>query len=336
MRNSQVGFTLIELMISLALGLVIVAAGGMLFITGQKAYSLQQGVGDLQDNANFGLNFIIKDLRLSNLDATDALLNDRSFIGGVVLTSSAASARVTDTATGNVTIFSNLNDTLIGSSVVAGLLSRSNGLTAQVAPLWTGVSNVISGGAAILSDQLVIQYRPVEIGGYDCEGREITTTDRIIVQRYFLREDNNKSTNEPNKPLALACDAGWYSINGTPTAITDYGDAGEIIMKRVDHFHFLLGVQYANGKHAYLTVQEYLAKTATFSVVGPRITSVQLGMLVRSNSAVGADNMIKDDQKFQVLDQLVTVKATTEKTKYVRQVVSQTVALRNAMGDRGL
>lgn len=335
MKKSEIGFTLIELMLSLALGLVIVAAAGTLFVTGQTMYSLQQGVGDLQDNANFGLDYIVKDLRLTNLDAVDALLNDRSFIGGIVLTSSAASARVTDTA-GVVTVFSNLNDSLIGSSVGIGLLSRSNGLTAQTAPLWTGVSNVLSGSTAVLSDQLVVQYRPVETGGFDCEGRAITTTDRVIVQRYFLREDNNKNDNEPNQPLALACDAGWYSINGTPTTITDYGDAGEIIMKRVDHFHFLLGVEYANAKHTYLTVQEYLAKTSSFSIVGPRITSVQLGMLVRSNAAVGADSMIKADQQFQVLDQLVTVKSSTQKTKYIRQVVSQTVALRNAMGDRGL
>ena len=336
MTKKQAGFTLIELMISLVLGLIVVAAAGMLLITGQKSYLLQQGSGDIQDNANFGLDFIVRDLRLANLDAMDALLNDRSFIGGIVLTSSApsAAARVID-STGTTVIYSNLNDTLVGSTVLPGLLSRSSGMTAGSAPAWTGISNVQESNQNLLSDQLVIQYRPIEIGGYDCEGKEITTTDRIIVQRYFLREDANKNSNEPNKPLALACDAGWYAITGKPTTIQAYGDAGEIIMKRVDYLHFLLGVENANGTHRYMSVNDYLAKTTNFTIAGPRITSVQIGMLVRSNTAVGNESTINNDQEFQVLDKKIKVKSTNSTVKYLRQVVSQSVALRNALGGRG-
>ena len=82
------GFTLLELIISLALGLVIAAAATMLFLTGQKSYVLQTGMSDLQDNANFGLNYIAKDIRLTNLNATTAQVNDETQYGGIVLTSS--------------------------------------------------------------------------------------------------------------------------------------------------------------------------------------------------------------------------------------------------------
>lgn len=44
MKNKQYGFTLIELMIALVLGLIIVAAGIQLFITGQRSLSMQQGL----------------------------------------------------------------------------------------------------------------------------------------------------------------------------------------------------------------------------------------------------------------------------------------------------
>lgn len=57
------GFTLIELMIALALGLVIVAAGIALFLSAQKSYTSQQAVAQIQDNANFGLSYISKGLR---------------------------------------------------------------------------------------------------------------------------------------------------------------------------------------------------------------------------------------------------------------------------------
>ena len=85
---NQKGFTLIELMISLTLGLIISAAAILLFLTGQKSLSMQQGTSDLQDNANFGLNYITKDLRLMNLNSTQAIVTDQTVLGGVVLTSS--------------------------------------------------------------------------------------------------------------------------------------------------------------------------------------------------------------------------------------------------------
>ena len=75
----------------------------------------------------------------------------------------------------------------------------------------------------------------------------------------------------------------------------------------------------------------------TLTGTRPRILSVQLGALIRSAQSVGSDSMIKDTQKFQVLDKEVTVKTPTAgNSKYVRQVVSQTVALRNTFGERGL
>ncbi len=323
MKNKQVGFTLIELMISLALGLIVVAAAILLFLTGQKSVAMQKGVAELQDNANFGLNYITKDIRLTNLNVKEARINDQTPYGGVVLTSSS-----TET---NSNVF--LTDTALSEN----LISRDD-LTSNVTD---------SAGSAVASDQLVIQYLPQYIlddkgtantaddelvGGFDCEGNELrfnkaTAGLQVVVQRYFLRTDNNKASNE-GSPLALACDAGYYSLD-TPNAMVGYGGSGEIIMKRVDHFRVLLGVQYADGTHRYLSIPSYMALTAP----RPRILSIQLGALVRSTQSMGADAVIKTNQTFQVLDQTVKVKALTD-PKYVRQVVSQTIALRNALGER--
>lgn len=155
----------------------------------------------------------------------------------------------------------------------------------------------------------------------------------MVVQRYFLREDNNKQANEPNQALALACDAGYYPVEGSPANITNYGDAGEIIMKRVDHFRVLLNVQSdETAGRRYVSINDYLNLPAP----RPRIVSVQLGMLVRSAQSVGSESTIKNDQEFIVLDQTVQVKVPeSSNTKYVRQVVSQTIALRNVFGERG-
>jgi type IV pilus assembly protein PilW len=323
MKNKQIGFTLIELMISLALGLIVVAAAILLFLTGQKSVAMQKGVGELQDNANFGLNYITKDIRLTNLNVKSATINDQTPYGGIVLSSSSTEL--------------NSNVHLTTAALDASLISKDN-LTSNVTD---------SGGSTVTSDQLVIQYLPQYtlddkgtsstadddlVGGFDCEGNELrfnkaTIGLQMVVQRYFLRADNNKASNE-GSPLALACDAGHYSLS-TPDSIQGYGGSGEIIMKRVDHFRVLLGVQYANGTHRYLPIASYMALTAP----RPRILSIQLGALARSTQSMGGDALIKADQTFQVLDQTVKLKAMTD-PKYIRQVVSQTIALRNALGER--
>lgn len=372
MAKFHAGFTLIELMIALALGLIIVAAAVMLFLTGQKSYVLQAGMSDLQDNANFGLNYIAKDIRLTNLNTAKAGINDEIQYGGVVLTSSvnatktpAVPATPTTPAVAPVPL-SNLFRTIVGASAGVNVLSRSGGIAG-----WAGASNVdLSSGGSLLSDQLTIQYTPQYvlnnkntvatnddewIGGFDCEGRELKFRvenpggglpfgRQMIVQRYFLRADANAG-NEPNQPLALVCEAGFYALADTPAVLQIEGGApsevlntkvfgagaGQIIMKRVDHFRVLLGVQN-DASYRYMSIKDYMAIAAGSR---PRILSVQLGALVRSGQPVSQDAIIADDQSFQVLDQLVKVKTPAANApKYVRQVISQTIALRNSFGDR--
>ena len=84
--------------------------------------------------------------------------------------------------------------------------------------------------------------------------------------------------------------------------------------------------------YRYLPINEYMAIAAGSR---PRILSVQIGALVRSGQSVSRDEIISNDQTFQVLDQLVKVKTPAANApKYVRQVISQTIALRNTFGDR--
>lgn len=297
---NQKGFTLIELMIALALGLVVVAATTMLFITGVRSSQIQQGMSDLQDSANFGLNYITQDIRLANLDAVEAELNDSLLAGGIVLSENNLPAGIRD----------DIDD---------GLLSRSHGDDVGIANQWAGESNVTQN-----SDQLVIQYRPIQVGGFDCEGRRITSTN-MIIQRYFLREDQNAGQGEGN-PLALACDAGSY----TDTALSDFGDAGEIMMKRVDHFRVLLNVRNAASNRRYIGIREYRALTGA----KPRIVGVSLGVLARSGQSVGGDTASQQTNAFTVLDQNVAIVAGGNPQGFIRQVVTQEVALRNALGER--
>ena len=297
------GFTLIELLVALTLGLIVVAAAATLFLTSLRSGSVQQGVADLQDNANFGLNYITQDIRLANLNNVSAAINDELLLSGIVVSEDNYPSTMKPQPDPD-----NPDDTPPFDQI---LLSSSG----------TGPSNVEQG-----SDQLVIQYQPERVGGFDCEGREITNLDSMVVQRYFLRVDTNAGDGEQN-PLALACDAGRYEVDST--TVTNYGDAGEIIMKRVDHFRVLLNVQNAAGLQRYMDVETYMDEPTK-----PRILGVSIAALTRSSQNVGTDTAIAQNNEFLVLDQTVEIADEGNPTGFIRRVVTQDVAIRNALGER--
>ena len=62
-RTYQQGFTLIELMVSLTIGLLVSLAAVNLFITNQSTFNLQKGLGDVGDNGRFALEFMAQGMR---------------------------------------------------------------------------------------------------------------------------------------------------------------------------------------------------------------------------------------------------------------------------------
>ncbi len=54
----QAGFTIAELMVALAVGLVIIAGVGQVFISNKNAYRYIDGVSTLQEQANYALDFV--------------------------------------------------------------------------------------------------------------------------------------------------------------------------------------------------------------------------------------------------------------------------------------
>jgi type IV pilus assembly protein PilW len=284
----QQGFSLIELMLAISLGLIVVAAASSLFLTGQRSMALQQGAAEIQNNSQFALASMAKDIRLANLKNSNASMNGSLANAGLVTSST------------NLAVANNLQS-----------MSAS------------GASNI----TGLNSDQLVIQYQPVSTGQYDCEGNVINSTTQYVIERYFVRSDSSLSS-ESATALALACDAGRKS----DTSISDYGGNGEIIMKRVDYFHVLLITQNSAGELRDMTIAAYRA----ISSDQPRIVGVKVGILARSTNSVASSNSFSPTT-FQVLDQSVSLSSnssSSSNSRYLREVIVQTIALRNALGDR--
>lgn len=322
----QRGFTLIELMVALALGLILVAAATQLFIGGLLSSRLQKANAEIQDSGIFGLEYIARDIRLLNYgNVTNPILTDTTPWGGVVLTGSTA------TNNNNVNFVPNVGT---NTYIADTLLSRGAGDTVStVSNHWKGLSNIQnSSNAVVQSDQLTIQFiAPTNMT--NCEGVNVLAGD-LIVERYFLRLDSNGSSQQD---YALACDANTPSAVATaqPTTIAGLGDAGQIVLPRIDHFHVLFGTKNAAGNFAYYTIPQYraaaqAARDATPSVMPPRILSIQISVLARSTNNAQS-KAIDPEQSFFMLDQ--TVHASDNTTRFLRRTYNLTIALRNAMGE---
>ena len=320
---AQAGFTLVELMVALALGLLISAAAIQLFLGGLLTSRMQQANAELQNSGVFGLDYVARDLRLANYINTDfPELNEQTPWGGVVLTARTAA-------------LSNANIPIPAAApfISEGLLSHSPGDTVStVANEWQGLSNV-----SLASDQLAIQFVAPN-AMVNCEGANVQAGDYVI-QRYFVRRADAAATTGTD--YGLACDANTPTPTATPavaepTTIAGFGGAGELIMPRVDHFTVQLGVRNEAGNMAYYTINQYravaaAARAARPATEPPRIVSVKTAVLVRSTDNT-RNNDIDLTRSINILNQNVTLTDTTN--RFARRVYSTAVTFRNGLGVR--
>lgn len=355
MNNYKKGFTLIELMIAIVLGLLISAAALTVYLTAQRSLSLQNGMGELQQNGIFGLNQITYDLRHVNLNTASAqIINPRVVGSGIIFNHRNLPSSLSGISSDFFTSF---------ELTEGATTDNSDQLTVQYVPQYLTTTSYVDSEE---EEEVTISKKNSE--QYDCEGNKIEfeeefsggkadhgsgapeTADRVVVQRYYISEiKNSQSESFTPKRYALYCDAGYYKDNDT--VITGLGAGAQQLMQDVDAFKFLLGVrQKSNGKLSYLTVNEYkdlMPKEDPTDVNAEiyNIVSIKLALLMRSSNPVGANEHINNNKTFITFgDQLeANVKdakyalslSNDQKTssKYLRQVVSQVVAFRNTLGE---
>lgn len=316
--KKQKGFTLVELMVAIALGLLIVAAGLTIFLNSLKNSRLQESVSQVQDGGIFGLEYIANHVRLANYgNVENRNLNDQTVRGGVVFTTGLPTQTNINLAIGNANATTAFANTIV---------TRSSGL-----------SNV-----SLASDQLTIQFvAPTDM--QNCVGDNVRKGDRVV-QRYFLRQENNKADHDTNiTSLGLACAANTpLDIpNANPTFLTGFGttSTGEIIIPNVDYFGFLLGARTGNN-YRYYTVDEYIAAAAAARNAQPAqevpsIEMIKMAVLIRSQNEVRTAPITLST--YEILGRTVNLNTPTTKgvtNKFVRNVYVTTIALRNALGDK--
>lgn len=322
------GYTLIELMIALALGLLIVAAASAIFLSSQRSLSLQTGMGEVQENANFGLAQIAHDIRHANLNTvSNQYIDPYSNGSGVIFTASN-----------------------IPSTVTTGF-NTTEYVTQQDKDKDNGDERDNGQGNATKSDRLTIQYVPAIDNIFNCEGEEITSaSSKVIVQRYYLAKSPKQVEGEPTA-YSLMCDAGWYN-RISASKIEHLGTNAQQIMQRVDAFKVRVSTKLPNNTRRYIGLGSYIQKqkeikdacASTTPVTSAeecakkywQIIAVEVGILARSTGSIGSNSALNTQNEFMLAGTKVVLDSTDGKDvlnqKYLRQAVNQVIAFRNTLG----
>ena len=176
----QTGFTLIELMISLTLGLILVAVAIQLLVSGQVNYRIQTAAASVQDSGVFGLNAVTKNIRLANHGNAGAM-NDETPYGGIVLSAQTTTGAGTPPATpdGNLKGLKKAD----GSNITGDNYISKNAYNDSAVSTYPK------------SDQLVIIYQAPE-NMVTCTGRNVKgpvrsltalTRGWYVVERYYIK-----------------------------------------------------------------------------------------------------------------------------------------------------
>ena len=345
------GFTLVELMISLVLGLLISAAALQIFYTSSVNSRRQEASSQIQDNAIFGFSQMQQHLRRTNYGAkstgafNEFFMNHLTPQGGVVLTAPTGVVPVTTPPTPVSWLQGNLSGlTLDGAAIPVALLS-SNASANSTSNL-KGIAN---------SDQLTIQYRSDREGTFDCEGDAIPQ-GFYVIERYFVRDAGLACASaiyeydEDTAGSPTGLDIASYTVPAVPATPTapavaasvknnNLAGTGTIIIPNVDYFRATLGISSSrdfatdpeNLAIAYVPIPA--ASNLATVLDTRRIVSLQIGILARSNNPT-ATAQNNSDVQFTVLDKVDAELSDTVAAgpTYLRNIYETTILLRNARG----
>ncbi len=256
------GFSMLELMVAMALGLLISAAAIQLFLANQMSLNFQRGMNDVQANGRFAIDQMTREFMLAGL-------------GPGVTTASSG----TD----------DLNPVAFVNTDIPGLAAGQ--------PVST--NNVQDSGIGE-SDQIVIQYF-ANTDTIDCEGGNVPA-GRYVVSRYFIAADAANNDSPSLMCDAGSHNGTAMTVSGTAGDPANYGGTGTVLLAGVDSFQVLYGVDDGVNNRAqvarYMTAIQYNALAAP----RPEVLAVRIGLFLRSQERASNEVGLSAPPDVQILD----------------------------------
>jgi type IV pilus assembly protein PilW len=74
-KNNEQGFTMVELLVGLLIGLILMGVAVKIFLVQQRAYNLQEQLSEMQQNIRSAMDTIVKEIKMAGYDPTGANFN---------------------------------------------------------------------------------------------------------------------------------------------------------------------------------------------------------------------------------------------------------------------
>lgn len=304
-KSKKNGFTVIELMIALVLGLLLCAAAVQIYIIAITNNQIQKALSSVQDNVGFGINYIISDIRKVNLDTEQPFINDVTPYSGLILTTENIGNKI------------NLNCDDCLSELKNSYVQNNH------------------------NSQLMIRFRAPQ-QGYDCTGK-LVIKDTYVVQRYFVGTTSTEPRRSLRCTAAQYTQVQLDQATEN-NKINLLWSNSTLILPNIDFFKVRFaavdGALEKPERLMYLTADEYLELSPKIINVDgilteqrPYIHAMQIGLILKSAEGTTSTSTIKEKNTntFNVLGQEVKLVEAVQDS-HLRQVVNQTITFRNALG----
>lgn len=302
-RARMAGMTLIELMISLVIGLVVLGAVAMIFLSSNQAYRTTDGLGKVQENMQFGFEMMARDIREAGGNPCDIDL---------------PVANVADQTGTNW--WSTWSQPVAGydNGALAGSAAGTDAL--QLLLVGEAIANVSSHAGTVLTVDAGSDFATNDVLMV-CDTKQLAVFRAGTVGATSVSHSNSGNCSDSLNVLPAPCDAAAPAyvyprnsvvsrLNGVRWFIADNGRGGRSLFRVLNgagREEMVEGV--SDMQLAYLqdpATTKYVAAGAVAS--WQDVSSIRITFTVNSDSAVGVGNVPLSRQ----LEYVVTVRSRAQ------------------------
>lgn len=326
--DSQRGFTIVEVMVAMLLGLILMAGVVSVMVANKRSFNEQTEMSRLQENARFAVEFLTRDIRMAGYvgcshDITRVTnhlsINDKSLLNaGIAIEGIDANSSPTEWQPSGST--DNTGDMVAGTDAVTVRFFRPTGHNLQ--STMSAVSDDIDATSVdgIGGNDVLAVSDCVSADIFQVTGVAGTNIEHAVGTMPAPTPDN--STADLTKPYDTDASlhhlyAARYYIRSNPDNIpalyryihTGSGFTSQELVAGIEN------MQIMYGDSSSFAPADSVADWDS-------VNSVKIGLLVRTEDKMGTDT---DSNSYDVLDE--TIAAAND--RYRRKVFATTIKLRN-------